>query len=114
VTEGLITQADLDRALSTQRREGKLLGRVLLDMGLVGHADMLTALAKQQGLPTEPRAPTRADRDRLSREAPTQPPSAAQGRDAARGARRRVPLAVAGVVAAVIAAGLAWAALHGH
>ena len=109
VTEGLITQVDLDRALDAQRREGKLLGRVLLEMGLVGHADMLTALAKQQGLPTTPSA-SKLERERVSREAPTQRPAAelaAGGRP-----RSRVTLAVAGLVAAAIAAAIAWAGLH--
>jgi serine/threonine protein kinase len=50
VAENLISQASLDLALDEQRRRGHLLGRVLLDMGLVSHSDLLTALAKQQGI----------------------------------------------------------------
>ncbi len=114
VTEGLMTQADLDRALDVQRREGKLLGRVLLDMGLVGHADMLTALAKQQGLPTTTRAATPRDRERLSREALTLPPKSAEARAPQARPLPRVALALAGVLAAVIAAALAWERLHGR
>jgi tRNA A-37 threonylcarbamoyl transferase component Bud32 len=50
VADGLLKEADLQRALEEQRRSGKLLGRVLLDMRLVAHADLLAALAKQQGI----------------------------------------------------------------
>jgi eukaryotic-like serine/threonine-protein kinase len=50
VVDGLLKEADLQRALEEQRRSGKLLGRVLLDMRLVAHADLLAALAKQQGI----------------------------------------------------------------
>jgi serine/threonine protein kinase len=59
VAEKLISQASLDLALDEQRRRGHLLGRVLLDMGLVSHSDLLTALAKQQGI-GEPRGPASA------------------------------------------------------
>jgi serine/threonine protein kinase len=50
VAQQLLTPHDLERALEVQRRSGKLLGRVLLDMDLVAHSDLLTALAKQQGI----------------------------------------------------------------
>ena len=33
-----------------QRQSGKLLGRVLLELGLVAHADLLAAVAMQQGI----------------------------------------------------------------
>ncbi len=113
VTEGLITQADLDRALDVQRREGKLLGRVLLEMGLVGHADMLTALAKQQGLPTTSTTtqPTARERERLSREAPTQAPPPAASTPGPQ-PRSRVTLAIAGILAVAIAAAIAWEGFH--
>jgi tRNA A-37 threonylcarbamoyl transferase component Bud32 len=104
VADGLIKQADLDRALDTQRREGKLLGRVLLDMGLVGHADMLTALAKQQGLPTT--QPQSRDQERLAREARTLAPAAPHR--SAIGRRSRTVLALAGVVAVALAAAIAF------
>jgi serine/threonine protein kinase len=51
VSEGLVSQPDMDRALLQQRRTGALLGRVLLERGLVGRADLLAALARQQGIP---------------------------------------------------------------
>jgi hypothetical protein len=57
VSDGLLTPADLERALLEQSRTGQLLGRALVDMGLVSQPDLLVALAKQQGLvplPPEP------------------------------------------------------------
>jgi serine/threonine protein kinase len=92
VSEGLITAADLERALAEQRRSGKLLGRVLLDMALVAHADLLTALAKQQGIGAGTQVVDAAvdavvaavPRDRGAREAttlaPVRPPTAAARR----------------------------------
>jgi len=54
VADGLVAAQDLERALDEQRRTGQLLGRVLLDLKLVSHADLLAALAKQQGVSTSP------------------------------------------------------------
>jgi serine/threonine-protein kinase len=59
VADGLIKPADLARALDEQRRRGELLGRVLLDLKLVSHADLLAALAKQQGVATSPQSGSR-------------------------------------------------------
>jgi eukaryotic-like serine/threonine-protein kinase len=95
VSEGLITQADLERALDTQRREGGLLGRVLLDLGMVGHADLLTAIAKQQGLPPAPPAESATDRERRLRAATTAPPVVRRP--------RRTILVIAAIVIAVVA-----------
>jgi serine/threonine protein kinase len=50
IAGGLLTEKDLARALHEQRQSGKLLGRVLLEMGLVAHADLLAAVAMQQGI----------------------------------------------------------------
>jgi serine/threonine protein kinase len=58
VADGLITQADLDRALDVHQKTGVLLGRALIDLGLVAHEDLLAALAKQQGITTPPAAVT--------------------------------------------------------
>jgi serine/threonine protein kinase len=60
IADGLLTAEGLQRALDEQRQTGKLLGRALLDLGLVSHADLLMALAKQQGVaaasrPEDPR-----------------------------------------------------------
>jgi serine/threonine protein kinase len=75
VADGLLTEDSLKRALDEQRVSGKLLGRVLLDMGLVAHADLLTALAKQQGIAMAP-TPAETGVERASRQADTVAPSA--------------------------------------
>jgi hypothetical protein len=75
VADGLLTEDSLKRALDEQRVSGKLLGRVLLDMGLVAHADLLTALAKQQGIAMAP-TPAETGVERTSRQADTVAPSA--------------------------------------
>jgi tRNA A-37 threonylcarbamoyl transferase component Bud32 len=90
VADGLLTAADLEKALAEQRRSGKLLGALLIEMKLVSHADLLAALAKQQGIaPVGP--PSKMEADRLSREAPTlvgaQPPARGSGAPGAAAAR---------------------------
>jgi tRNA A-37 threonylcarbamoyl transferase component Bud32 len=70
VADGLLTAADLEKALAEQRRSGNLLGRLLIEMELVSHADLLAALAKQQGI-TSIGPPSKIDVERRSREAPT-------------------------------------------
>jgi hypothetical protein len=74
VADGLLTPADLECALGEQRRSGKLLGRVLLDMRLVSQVDLLTALAKQQGVIVTPETPNLIERERRQREADTAAP----------------------------------------
>jgi type IV pilus assembly protein PilB len=49
--EGLITYDQLEEALNVQTGTGKGLGRILIDLGFVGEADLVAALAKQIGLP---------------------------------------------------------------
>jgi Protein kinase domain len=80
VADGLLTQADLLRALAEQRRSGKLLGRVLLDLRLVSQVDLLTALAKQQGVIVTPETRSPMERDRRRREADTMPRPSSSGR----------------------------------
>jgi serine/threonine-protein kinase len=75
IADGLLTPADLDRALAEQRRSGKRLGRVLLDLRVVSQVDLLTALAKQQGVIVTPEAPTAVERERRNREADTISPA---------------------------------------
>jgi hypothetical protein len=70
VRDGLLTQANLERALAEQRHSGKMLGQVLLDMGFVAQSDLLTALAKQQGI-VVPAANEPIERERKQREATT-------------------------------------------
>jgi len=49
--EGLVTYEQLEEAASEQSRTGKGLGRVLIDLGFVVEQDLVSALAKQIGLP---------------------------------------------------------------
>ena len=47
IEEGLITEEQLQRALSARSEKNQLLRRVLIDLGLVREADLVGALAKQ-------------------------------------------------------------------
>ena len=49
--EGLVTYEQLEEAQSEQSRSGKGLGRVLIDLGFVVEQELVSALAKQIGLP---------------------------------------------------------------
>jgi hypothetical protein len=113
VSEGLISAADLERALAEQRRSGKLLGRVFLDMALVAHADLLTALAKQQGIGAGTQVVgavvDASARDREARAATTFAPA-----PASRAAERRLPRLWLWVAVAVgLLVGIALAVLAG-
>jgi hypothetical protein len=106
VADGLLTQPDLERALTEQRRSGKLLGRVLLDLGLVSQVDLLTALAKQQGVIVTPEAPSPSAPD-PAWEAKTTPPAGTEIEEPLPELpRRRIPwtplAAVVGFLVAVI------------
>jgi len=50
VDDGVLDPRELERALGVQRRTGSQIGRVLLESGLVSQADLMAALAKQQGI----------------------------------------------------------------
>lgn len=50
VGQGLISNADLEKALLEQRSVGHSLGRVLIDMGLLTEAQVVQALASQIGM----------------------------------------------------------------
>jgi type IV pilus assembly protein PilB len=50
VDEGLVAEADLARARVEQERNGKSLGRVLIEMGLLDESGLVSALAKHLGL----------------------------------------------------------------
>jgi len=47
VNYGLITEADLERALEHHDRTGKRVGRVLVEMGLVTHAQVAAVVDEQ-------------------------------------------------------------------
>ena len=49
--EGLVTYEQLEEATGEQARTGKSLGRILIDLGFVVEQDLVSALAKQIGLP---------------------------------------------------------------
>ncbi len=108
VVDGLLKEADLQRALEEQRRSGKLLGRVLLELQLVAHADLLAALAKQQGIPptvsvSPPSVVVELESVREQREAVTYSPN-----DRSLSLRVRVSVAVAlAIVVCVVFALLA-------
>jgi len=48
--KGLITEEQLDNALSEQRTSGKLLGKILVEKGFVSEADILSVLSVQLGM----------------------------------------------------------------
>jgi type IV pilus assembly protein PilB len=49
--DGLVTYEQLAEATEEQTRTGRSLGRVLIDLGFVDEQDLISALAKQIGLP---------------------------------------------------------------
>jgi hypothetical protein len=69
VDQGLLTSAELDRALAEQRRSGRLLGQVLVRRGYVNATSLVRALAEQHGVGLEPtttlETPTSDDSRRL-------------------------------------------------
>lgn len=52
VEEGLLTEQSLRSALAEQKRWGGSLGRVLIDMRLIGEEDLVGALSRQLNMPT--------------------------------------------------------------
>src|ERR1700726_3975415 len=46
-----IEAEDLERALELQKERGDKLGKILVDMGLIAHRDVLAALSDQLSLP---------------------------------------------------------------
>jgi general secretion pathway protein E len=48
---GKIEAEDLERALELQQERGDKLGKILADMGLIAHRDVLAALSEQLGIP---------------------------------------------------------------
>ncbi len=49
--KGLITPEQLEHALNEQQKSGGLLGRILVDLGFVTEADILSTLGAQTGMP---------------------------------------------------------------
>ena len=52
VSEGLLTEADLTRALKHQAADNKKLGELLIDMGVLSNTAMLSALSRHLGVKT--------------------------------------------------------------
>lgn len=50
VQRGVLSAAELDRALAEQRRSGRLLGHVLVRRGYVNAASLMAVLAEQHGV----------------------------------------------------------------
>jgi type IV pilus assembly protein PilB len=48
---GIITQAQLEKAVSVQKQEGGRLGEILLKLGMVSEEQLVIALGKQLGIP---------------------------------------------------------------
>jgi len=69
VEEGLISPAELERALAEQRRTGRLLGQILVDQGHMTAAVLARALSKQHGV--ELRASAGRELDEPTRRRPT-------------------------------------------
>jgi general secretion pathway protein E len=51
IERGKIEAEDLERALELQQERGDKLGKILVDMGLIAHRDVLTALSDQLAIP---------------------------------------------------------------
>lgn len=51
IKEGLITQAQLEKAIGVQRQEGGRLGEVLVKLGMVKEEQLVEILGKQLGIP---------------------------------------------------------------
>src|SRR4249919_244729 len=63
VGEGLLSAADLEGALSEQRRTGRLLGQILVARGSVSGLELARALARQHGVEIRPSAEVEPDAD---------------------------------------------------
>jgi type IV pilus assembly protein PilB len=50
IQEGLLTEVQLDAALRDQQRNGKPLGRILIESGAISESDLVRTLARQVGL----------------------------------------------------------------
>ncbi len=51
IKEGLLTDAQLNHAITVQKNEGGRLGEVIIKLGLVKEEQMITVLSKQLGMP---------------------------------------------------------------
>jgi len=49
IKEGLISQADLEKAISTQRQGGGRLGEIIVNLGITKEEEIVRVLGKQLG-----------------------------------------------------------------
>ena len=54
ISQQIVTQAELDKALAYQQQHGGLIGKVLIDMGCVTEEEVALALTVQYGFPFLP------------------------------------------------------------
>lgn len=54
LSQKVITQAELDKALACQQRQGGLMGKILVDMNVVTEEEIALALTAQYGFPFLP------------------------------------------------------------
>ena len=51
IKEGLLSQADLEKAISAQRQDGGRLGEIIVKLGLTQEEEIIRVLGKQLGDP---------------------------------------------------------------
>ncbi len=66
MSEGLLTQAQLDQALAEQKRQGIRLGQMLDRLGLVSEKDIISVIGKQMGIPFLPLDQPKVDAELLT------------------------------------------------
>jgi type IV pilus assembly protein PilB len=49
--EGIINQAQLEKAISLQRQEGGRLGQIFIKLGIISEEQLVSAIGKQLGIP---------------------------------------------------------------
>jgi type II secretion system protein E len=70
IERGLLTPADLERALVEQKRSGEFLGSVLMRLGIVPKERLLPVLAEQMGIPYVRLADVRVEPEALAKVPP--------------------------------------------
>src|SRR3989338_6293617 len=70
IERGLLTPADLERALLEQKRSGEFLGTVLMRLGIVAKEQLLPVLAEQMGIPYVRLADVRVEPEALAKVPP--------------------------------------------
>ena len=63
LNRGIVSQSQLDKALVVQKKEGGLIGAILVEMGLVKEGDIAQVMTAQYGVPYLPLKNYRVDKD---------------------------------------------------